>query len=160
MQALRSHDTHTHHTTVYEVSETQVAVPAYSMHHKHQMVDTRLLPCVGEEETTSSAVNHLHWPITTIFYVTYRKLYICTITSIKMCKGTMLCKLSSLLTLLDLVDLKEPSEHGPRLGVLLLVVDGAELGGRILHDGGGRVDDHHLPPRQLNSVVPTALGHG
>ena len=64
------------------------------------------------------------------------------------------------LTLLDLVDLKEPSEHGTGLGILLLVVDGTELGGRVLHDGRGGVNDDHLPPRQLNSAVPAALGHG
>lgn len=65
-----------------------------------------------------------------------------------------------LLTLLDLVNLKEPSEHRAGLRVLLLVVDGTELGGRVLHDGRGGVDDDHLPPRQLDSAVPAALGCG
>ena len=65
-----------------------------------------------------------------------------------------------LLTLLDLVNLKEPSEHGAGLRVLLLVVDGTELGGRVLHDGRGRMDDDYLPPRQLDSAVPAALGRG
>ena len=64
------------------------------------------------------------------------------------------------LTLLDLVGLCKPPENGPRVGVLLLMINGTELGGGVLHDGGGGVEDDHLSSGQFHPAVPVTLGHG